>query len=714
MIGAIKVSGRWVDQQVLERLSARSQGPTPARRGELIKEFCVATGWRDLKGRLAISSASVALRKLEKEGHVQLPPMQARSRGSQPRGLSDDGKPLPPLPTMPSHGGRIPGLRLRLIKDGDDPAHRIWNRLIVREHPLGRSPLVGAQLRYLVECDAGVVGAFGFGPAAYHLECRDQWIGWPAQARQQNRGKVIGLSRFLIRPGLRVRNLASMCYGMVLRQVAVDWEDRYGIKPVLTETYVDRERHNGRSLAAANWRRLGESKCRGRDDRRCQKSKSLKDVWVYELAPQARSKLQACQAEVLAPRSVFAPAVAQDWEEEEMDGVKLGDKRLNQTAKDVLNGRWARPQSSFCRSFENAALAKGAYRLVENPRPEISFESLLAAHQRQTARRMAAETVALLAQDTTGLSYNSLRQTAGLGSIGESNSLGLFLHSMQAFRMDGIPLGTAWAQVWARPEQSDTAQRNEQSMDEKESGRWIRALQAASQRAQQMPQTRVVVCGDRESDIYELYDQMQAAPKNLHVLVRGQHDRCLHDGTRLMSSLSSAPLGGTMQVQVPRRSERPARTAVLELRWKEVEIEPPAVALKKSWPALKIYALLAQEIGAPKGAEPIEWLLLTTWPVDTLKMARRLVRWYALRWGIECWHKVLKVVCGVERRQMKSAQALERALALDMIVASRVLLLTRLGKEHPDLPAQRFYTPEELEVLELKKKSSQSVSGAKR
>jgi hypothetical protein len=104
--------------------------------------------------------------------------------------------------------------------------------------------------------------------------------------------------------------------------------------------------------------------------------------------------------------------------------------------------------------------------------------------------------------------------------------------------------------------------------------------------------------------------------------------------------------------------------------------------------------------------EAIEWLLLTTWPVTSLKMACRIVRWYALRWGIECWHKVLKLVCGVERRQMKSAQTLERALAFDMIIASRVLLLTRLGKENPELPAELFYSPEELKVLDLKKKET--------
>jgi transcriptional regulator len=98
--------------------------------------------------------------------------------------------------------------------------------------------------------------------------------------------------------------------------------------------------------------------------------------------------------------------------------------------------------------------------------------------------------------------------------------------------------------------------------------------------------------------------------------------------------------------------------------------------------------------------------------VTALKMARRLVRWYALRWGIECWHKALKVVCGVERRQMKEAEHLQRALALDMIIASRVLLLTRLGKEHPELPAELFYSAEELAVLAVKKKSRAATARA--
>lgn len=649
-----------------------------------------------------MSSASVALAKLEAHGKVRLPPKLKRAERAGPRRLWDDGQPLPPLPK----GSSQSPLCVRLIENDRDPAHPIWNRLIAREHPLGRSPLVGAQLRYLVQCEEEILGAFGFGPAAYHLQCRDQWIGWNVTARNQNRPQVLGLSRFLIRPGVCRPNLASESYGLVLRQVASDWEKRYGIRPVLVETYVDRNSHQGRSLAAANWRRLGQSKGRGRDDPQRAQTKSAKDVWVFELAAQARQLLQAHPVEKLAPRSIFAPPVQSQWTQEEMAGVQLGDKRLNERAQRLLQGRWEQPSRSFYRSFGRGSDSQRAYELVENPRPEIHLGSLLAPHQLQTARRMAAEKVVLLAQDTTALSYNGLQQTQGLGQITKDSTRGLLLHSLQAFRLDGILLGTAWAELWARPPQSNTAQRNDQSVDDKESGRWIRALQTAGERARQMPQTQLIVCGDRESDIYELYDQIIPLPSNVQLLVRGQHDRRLSDGTLLWETLSLAPVGGTMKVDVPRGKQRPARVATLHLRWRKLEIQPPAVALKKSWPTLRLNALLAQEVGAPAGAEPIQWLLVTTWPVNSLKMARRLVGWYALRWGIECWHRVLKVGCGVERRQMKTALALERALALDMIVASRVLLLKRLGQEHPDLPADTFYSSEELDVLEVKRQET--------
>lgn len=697
----MRISGRWVSKQVLARLSARATSDRPPVRAHLVREFCRATNWRNRKGQLCYASASVALGRLERQGEVKLPAPASRAARRGPRQLMDDGGALPALPRL---ARQPPELTLQLLSGQEDADHGLWNRLIIREHPLKGAPLVGAQLRYLLRSQEGVLGAFGIGPAAYYLDCRDQWIGWDRPTREAHLPQVIGLARFLIRPGVQSPNLASRAYGLLLARVAQDWQKRYGIKPVLIETFVERSTQTGKSLSAANWQRLGQSQGRGRSSPSAKVCpKTTKDVWVSELEAQSRQSLLRCPEWRVLPRSLFHGASTECWINEELDGLELGDRRLERRFARMLEARWSHPDRSFFKSFGSVAAGKGAYRLIENPQAEITFENLLAPHRRQTHRRMAAERLVFLAQDTTALSYNGLRQTKGLGPVGDKDNpgRGLWLHSMQAFRTDGIPLGCAWAKLWARQPESDTEKRNEQSVAEKESGRWIEAYQAAARLARSMPQTHVTVGGDREADIYELFDQTTVAEPNLHLLVRAQHDRMLSQGDKLFKRLLEQPVGGTMQVRVPRREKRPVRVATLELRWAKIEAAPPRVALKKSWQPITLYAVLAREINPPADQEPIQWVLLTDWKVESLKMAMRLVRWYSLRWGIECWHQSLKDVCGVEKRQMESDVALERALVLDMVVAWRALMLCRLGKVHPAWKASFFYSGEELAVLEV-------------
>jgi hypothetical protein len=710
VLDAVRISGRLISVHVLARLSARSTSDKPPTRRTLVHDFCRAVNWRNRKGQLCLASANVALNRLEKQGLVRLSPPQRFGPLTQPRKLRDDKQSLPALAKVSPHTT----ITLQLIEGQADPQHLLWNRLIIREHPLKDAPLVGSQLRYLIRCPEGIIGAFGVGPPAFHLECRDSWIGWDSQARKANLSQVIGLSRFLIRPGIRCPNLASRCYSLLLRRVAQDWQQRYGIKPVLIETFVDRTLHHGISLGASNWRRLGQSSGRGRSTVSARvHASTVKDVWVYELCAKARQCLLRTTEPLVPARSIFE-AQSIPWTEEEFDGLDLGDSRLNKRLPELLSSRWNHPQRSFCRSFESLAQTKAAYRLIESSCAQISFQSLLAPHQRQTQRRMAAETVVLLPQDTTTLSYNSLEHTEGLGQIGDKRNpgRGLLLHSMQAFRPDGIPLGNAWAKIWARPYESDCSRRNQQSLSEKESARWIEAYQAAAKIARSMPQTHLVVCGDRESDIFDLFDQGQDAPKNLHFLVRAQHDRLLSSGEKLWDHLWSQPVQGIRRVLVPRRQDQPARVASLEVRWSAMEMASPQVTVKRKWQPVALYAVFAQEINPPAGVEPIHWVLLTDWKVQSLKMAIRLIKWYSRRWGIECWHQVLKDVCKIEKRQMKSDEALQRALVLDLIVAWRVQMLVRLGKEQPTLPASLLYAPEELAVLEdYKKKLPQHARG---
>lgn len=248
--------GHWISKTLLKRITARTLEPSPPTRQELLSEFCLRTGWRDRKGKLGLSSANVCVKRLEQQGLVRLPPPAPRAPRVAKRQLFDDGLPLPALPSLPKSAEKIPDLRVSLIADAQDPQHLTWNRLIHREHPLKGAPLVGAQLRYLILAGAEVVGAVGFGPPSFYLSCRDCWIGWDAQALEQNRHRVIGLARFLLRPGLRCANLASRSYRLVLSRVRTDWLERYGVRPELVETYVDRSTYTGKSLAA-HWSKPG-------------------------------------------------------------------------------------------------------------------------------------------------------------------------------------------------------------------------------------------------------------------------------------------------------------------------------------------------------------------------------------------------------------------------------------------------------------------------
>jgi hypothetical protein len=606
---------------------------------------------------------------------------------------------LPRVNDVPGQVSQVRNLHLYLIADEKDPRHRLWNDLMIQQHPCGDAPLVGAQLRYLIGSDHGWLGALGFGPAAFVLACRDQWIGWSTAARLGHLREVLGLNRLLIRQEVRCACLLSRVLSMALKRVTEDWLARYKLKPLLVETYVDRARYTGLSLSASNWLRIGRSTGRGRKGP-AQATKSLKDVWVYPLDPQARTQLQAEVPAPLSPCPLTQSLAQENWVSRELETLELGDRRRAQRAQNILQARWAQPQASFFGSFSHWTPAKGAYGFIEHPSSEISLQSLLAAHGEQTQRRMASEPWVLLPEDTTTLNYSGLRQTQGLGPLGEDKGQGLWLHSLLAFRPDGIPLGVLDAHCWARPQtESDTHQRNAQALAEKESLRWVEAFRKAAAAARRMPQSQLVVITDREGDIYELHDAGKHVPANLHLLIRAQHDRQLEGGQKLWAYLASQAVGDRRWLRLPRAHGQPARTADVQLRWAQVSIQAPAVGCKKSWPALQLWAVWLHEPNPPAGVEALDWMLLTDLPITNAAEAWEKVQWYCKRWGIEEWHRALKNGCQVEQREFKTASHLQRALAFDLIVAWRVLACVKLGRALPQLPATVLYSPEELQVL---------------
>ncbi len=329
------------------------------------------------------------------------------------------------------------------------------------------------------------------------------------------------------------------------------------------------------------------------------------------------------------------------------------------------------------------------------------MESLLEPHTEATLARMAAEPLVLLPQDTTSLNYTGLRKTKGLGHINHEGSRGLFLHSLLAYRPDGIPLGVLDAQAWGRPEErsKDPRTRNAKSIDEKESVRWLDALTVAASAARRLPRTQHVVMTDREGDLYELHDAVQVGPPNLHCVIRAQHDRNLADHEKLWGFMEAQPIRLRRNLKVPRCRGHAARGAEVAIRWAQVTIQAPAVGPKKGWPALSLWGIWVYEDTPPRGVKQLEWMLLTDLPINTADEAWEKVLWYRLRWGIEEWHRALKSGCAVEQREFKTDENLKRVLTFDLIMAWRILALIKLGRALPNVPADLLYTAEELEVL---------------
>lgn len=164
--------------------------------------------------------------------------------------------------------GEVAPVTLELVKDS--PQRTVWRELVDRHHYLGDAVPYGAQLRYLIWISTSsreLAGCFQFSSPAWKLEARDRWVGWSDDARRTNLQKIVNNSRFLILPWFRIKGLASHALSRASRVLPDDWEEAYGIRPVLLETFVETDRFDGTCYRAANWTVIGQTAGRGRQDR---------------------------------------------------------------------------------------------------------------------------------------------------------------------------------------------------------------------------------------------------------------------------------------------------------------------------------------------------------------------------------------------------------------------------------------------------------------
>ena len=692
------VCGQYFNSEVISRIQATVEADSSISRRALSRMVCEWLDWRGVNGKLQDMSCRKALLKMQRQGLITLPDSQKgySFQNRSGRGLGE----LPDIAELDCSLAELGQVEVVPVSSRYSKKSRIWNALMRQFHYLGSGPLCGAQIRYLIWSSTyGWLGGFAFSGATWRLKTRDKRIGWSEAARQANLHQVVCNSRFLILPTVRVPNLASHVLAMSSARVSEDWMDRYGYKPVLLETFVDPERFHGTCYRASNWIWLGKTAGRKAPYPNGKVPEGKKDIYVYPLCRDWQEIL--CTEPEIPLGSKPRPVNPSDWAEEEFATVDLYDDRLKNRLFMLANDFFDQPGVLVPQACNGSqAKSKAAYRFFDNK--HIDMKTLLKPHVEASMERIKAHKVVLAVQDTTTLNYTAHPATDGLGPINtkKDSGVGLVLHDTMAFTTEGTPLGLLDVQCWPRdPEQAGKKEkRHDLPIEEKESIKWLKSYRSVAELQDLCAETMLVSVGDREADIYELFYEAQQNPLGPKLLVRAERTRNRKvDQIHLWDKLAKKPLAGFQEVYVPRKGSRPARTAKLAVRFAKVKLNPPK---RKQLPPVTVWAVYAREVDySSKVKSPIEWMLLTTVEVSTFQEAVERLAWYALRWGIEVYHRTLKSGCRVEDRRLNNVDRIEACLAIDLVVAWRIYWLTKQGRETPDISCDNFLSEDEWKAL---------------
>lgn len=284
---AIKVCGRQFRLKDIAFIQKLIDDDKLLTRAALSRKVCQLLDWRAADGRLKDMSCRVALLKLQRKGLLSLP----KATKTIVRNARKGPPPLKHKKPILTPAGQLKALSLVPVTSAVPKLSKLWNAIIAHYHYLGYKPLVGAQLRYLIHCADGWLGALGFSAAAWKVAPRDQFIGWSPQQREANLQYIACNSRFLILPWVKSKNLASKVLSLAAKHIAFDWLKAYGFQPVLLETFVDKERFLGTCYRAANWHHVGQTQGRGKLDRNHAHALSVKNIYLYPLCPNFRDIL---------------------------------------------------------------------------------------------------------------------------------------------------------------------------------------------------------------------------------------------------------------------------------------------------------------------------------------------------------------------------------------------------------------------------------------
>ena len=400
------------------------------------------------------------------------------------------------------------------------------------------------------------------------------------------------------------------------------------------------------------------------------------------------------------------------WIEREVGGCNFNDVRLARRFGKLLGMLSEGMGESVPFACQDWASTKAAYRVFSHD--EVSEDQIMAGHFQATRARLAqADQRILMLHDTCEFSFQR-EPNSKLGLLGRPSSgrdkdgrlrhltvRGILMHSTLALTLNGLPLGLAAIKFWTRKQfKGCNALKRKINptrvpIAEKESFRWLENLRQSTALANTARDC--VHIGDRESDIYELF--CLADELGTTFLVRTCVDRLAAEGDRTIAErMLRAEVKGQHSVRSRNKAGEPY-TAVLELKYEQLQVLPP-LGKRKDYPALTLTVIHALERGTPRGRDKISWKLITNLPVNSLASAIEKLDWYALRWKIELFHKILKSGCKAEESKLRSSERLVNLISIFCIIGWRVFWLTMLQRTEPNSGPAIALTAIEVRLLD--------------
>ena len=385
----------------------------------------------------------------------------------------------------------------------------------------------------------------------------------------------------------------------------------------------------------------------------------------------------------------------------ELDGIDLGDKRLNQRSRKIIQTLAANPEASVNMACDGWADTIAAYRFMDHP--DIEPSQILQPHLEATKQRMCEHPVVLILQDTTEFDFTA-HPADDIGCLNKENRFGFYDHTYLAVTPQRLCLGVVGTEQFDRtPGSLGKAQkRRTLPIEQKESFRWLTGYRLAAQLAGQLPAIQIVNVADREADIYDIFVEAEQHSTPADFVIRAKLDRSTLTRNpqagpavyrKVREEVSAAELRMTRTIQLARTPKREAREALLEIRAISVNVKPPHA--RSHLPSVCYNVVLVEEVDGPHDGTDVSWLLISTLPIDSTDAILRVIEYYVARWSIEEYFRVLKTGCRVEKIQLETSHRLKNCLAFYKIIAWQLMYLSHLNRECPSTPCDHVFSESE-------------------